>query len=432
MKKAVQFLLIVSVMLMIPAIVYADMLYPIRKNDLWGYMDQQGNIIIDCQFSYAGPFRNAQYAVVENPDSGYGIIDIQGQYCVDPVYEMIIEGELDCWFGGRDQGVNLLFTDTGTAIFDVVTGNVSPADYDVLDIYFDTKSRLMPVNSLDDASLGYLNLDTWELAIPYQFDPSFCGSFYNHITIAAPPEAPDDLILINEQGQTIPLPANTEIADIRISQGRILIQDLDSKLFGFCDTSGALVIPCQYDDAYPFLNDIACVRKGDTILGIDLEGVALFTAESEFQFLFDYAVCDTGAIIDRNGNQTGMIPEDVILINYFDQDGFCLVANADRKIGVLDASGKEIWSAENECELGDTLFYRDIEPEEHTYFHDGLLMLKNEDEKYGFINQQGEVVIPFLYDTAADFDTSLALVEKDGILQYLDTSGSVVWSEKKQ
>ncbi len=62
-------------------------------------------------------------------------------------------------------------------------------------------------------------------------------------------------------------------------------------------------------------------------------------------------------------------------------------------------------------------------------FSEGLHPVK-QNGLWGYINEQAEWVIPPQYDSAASFRDSLALVEKDGKLMYIDHGGAVVWEER--
>lgn len=58
-------------------------------------------------------------------------------------------------------------------------------------------------------------------------------------------------------------------------------------------------------------------------------------------------------------------------------------------------------------------------------FHDGLAK-KEQDGKWGFINQSGTFVIPAKFDDAQDFSEGLCAVEIDGSWGFIDTKGNVV------
>lgn len=58
-------------------------------------------------------------------------------------------------------------------------------------------------------------------------------------------------------------------------------------------------------------------------------------------------------------------------------------------------------------------------------FHNGLAKVTKND-KAGFINIQGKVVVPLIYDYAGDFHDGLASVRKNGKEGFINTQGKVV------
>ncbi|MDL2243811.1 WG repeat-containing protein, partial [Bacteroidales bacterium OttesenSCG-928-J19] len=59
---------------------------------LWGYVNASGEMAIPARFDFAGNFEN-EHAVVKVEDSGYGVIDREGNYIIEPIYEYIIPDE---------------------------------------------------------------------------------------------------------------------------------------------------------------------------------------------------------------------------------------------------------------------------------------------------------------------------------------------------
>jgi hypothetical protein len=51
--------------------------------------------------------------------------------------------------------------------------------------------------------------------------------------------------------------------------------------------------------------------------------------------------------------------------------------------------------------------------------------------KFGYINPQGETVIPFQYITAAEFRGPLATVSTDSTWGYINRSAKFIWQTKK-
>lgn len=65
-----------------------------------------------------------------------------------------------------------------------------------------------------------------------------------------------------------------------------------------------------------------------------------------------------------------------------------------------------------------------IEYDKTALFSEGLAAVKK-DDKWGFIDKKGEVVIPFEYDSATFFSEGLAAVKKDGKYGFIDKKGDV-------
>lgn len=63
--------------------------------------------------------------------------------------------------------------------------------------------------------------------------------------------------------------------------------------------------------------------------------------------------------------------------------------------------------------------------DEITDFHKGFACVRQGD-KWGFINQKGEQIIPFLYDDASYFSEGLALVKKDAQYGYINDKNETV------
>lgn len=56
---------------------YADGLYAVKIDGLWGYLDMEGNQVIPCQYSQARPFCG-NLAAVQNADGLWGYISLSG------------------------------------------------------------------------------------------------------------------------------------------------------------------------------------------------------------------------------------------------------------------------------------------------------------------------------------------------------------------
>lgn len=79
------FLLIILVMMLLMGFQEND-LTPFQANDLWGYQDANGNIVIQPQYIFAEPFSKYGLALVASLEDGWKYIDSQGELVIKPYY----------------------------------------------------------------------------------------------------------------------------------------------------------------------------------------------------------------------------------------------------------------------------------------------------------------------------------------------------------
>ena len=80
-----------------------DMMRRVCRDGMYGYADDEGCVVIEPQFAYAGHFRENR-VVVERFDGRQGVIDRTGRYIVEPLYDMIDlteEGNFEVRHGDR-------------------------------------------------------------------------------------------------------------------------------------------------------------------------------------------------------------------------------------------------------------------------------------------------------------------------------------------
>lgn len=62
----------------------------ISFNNVYGYINNEGKIKIEPQFSFATPFHNG-YALVKTKENKMGVIDQTGKFIINPIYDWICE-----------------------------------------------------------------------------------------------------------------------------------------------------------------------------------------------------------------------------------------------------------------------------------------------------------------------------------------------------
>lgn len=130
---------------------------------------------------------------------------------------------------------------------------------------------------------------------------------------------------------------------------------------------------------------------------VDSTGKTICTLPSEYGGHFD----GMGIYADAS---LGWCGEGLFAFNY----------STSNKQGYMDPTGKTVIDMKGRG-------YINLYP-----FSEGLAAVKNQNEKIGFIDKTGVLVIPCVFDAAGDFCDGLCPVQKDGKWGYIDKSGNVV------
>ena len=179
-------------------------------------------------------------------------------------------------------------------------------------------------------------------------------------------------------------------ADIELAKRDLRPFQRDGKWgYGIQPTGDSInvMIPFEYEEAFPFRNGFAAVRSkpcsSDKCVYYYIDRGNHRAFLNEFNFAGDF---DNGYAIVGLGNcETG-----------------------DCRYGMIDKRGKLVIPA----------IYDDLnDPTEGLY-------LAEKDSKYGFINSKGEVVITFKYTDALPFSEGIAAVAIDGNWFFIDKTGA--------
>lgn len=399
------------------AIQYEDCLYPIRVDGNWGYMNYQGETVLAPQWASAGEFRGAGYAEVgTDPDwwttkneYSFGIIDRTGAYAVAPEYSCD-EGYDGSYYAGKDTGIIWMTSkDHLGGFFDVASGCFSGTVYDPEYCRLGS-SRLLTVLAPGDGygwwnGLGFADRTTGKLAIPYQYGlwggVSEFVSGYAYVERYPSETSEPERLIINESNEAFPLPKGiVSLGYTSFVEGYLVVIDTETGLYGFVDTSGKLVIPAKYEYADSFDNSIAKVDIGGETRYIDTAGRFVQAPE------------------DDESLQEGIHGDDWPLFFGPSQ------TDAWRPCGLLGGNGDVLVPLDAGYRFDMSYIFGCFD-----YFTEGLQVLMK-DEKYGFLDEKGNELIPFVWDYAENFSNGLAYVEKGGKMAYIDHSGNIVWQEK--
>lgn len=173
--------------------------------------------------------------------------------------------------------------------------------------------------------------------------------------------------------------------------GLAVVQDPQTELYGFVNKKGEIAIPLSYQYAKSFSDDLALVMVQSGKYGyINAAGELVIPAIYDKAKIFSEGLAivekaKKDMVINKNGEIIVTLPENQIFDSYRYHEG--------RVVVVKDDDG-DWWG--------------------------------DEDQKCGYLDTKGELVIDFIYDDAYDFEDGVALVEKNGREFYINTNGKKV------
>ena len=195
--------------------------------------------------------------------------------------------------------------------------------------------------------------------------------------------------------------------------------------YGYIDNTGRVVIPCIYESASPFSEGLARVVTNGKTGYIDISGNMIIPQLYDRGFSFHNGIAvvrnthkkffieiDREGGIDKYGNE--VIPIVYDRVSNFGADNLAVVCKSD-KSGIIDKNGKLLIP----CIYKDAQIPDGLIP-------DGLIPVK-QNNKWGFINASGNVVIPFKFFFANGFSDEMCRVEdKNYLYGYVNKYGSEI------
>ena len=411
-------------------------LYPICENRLWGYMNRQGETVIEPQWATVWPFEgNTALVSIDEGNMYYGIINQHGEWVLEPEYYIYPMDYL-----GRTpeigHGLYAVYKDGQMSYFDMDTGFFSGLRWtEVWDNY--TESPLLAVRDPKTDATGYVDRASGEQVLPGLYHTFYPALFYEGIAVVnyEDEELYEDnssgAFMINEAGDIIPLPDGIKAVDSACAAcGRVAVEDQNG-LVGYADLKGQVIIAPQYLYGEDFCEDRAAVQVAEgewAIIRLDGEYILenLTARPQDYHHGVVVAAQDgTLACFDTNGRLLPNRMPDTMDIG----DGLFWIP-----VGRTDQSNCYWWSwclSDAECNKLSEAIQLDYPAfaDDAIYFSNDLQPVGNGQGHWGYMNRQGEITIAYQYDSADQFRDGLALVNKDGKLQYIDHDGNVVWAE---
>jgi len=389
-----------------------DVLFSVKVNGKYGYIDRSGRIVIEPQFRMPYPLLG-ELALVILDDRGYqgligGLQDLSRFAYIDRTGKCVIE-----WLGNQDPCYihYILYHEPLQTPF--------PVDFGLMNW---GGGNLRPV-----PRWGFVNAQG-ETVIKGQFKnvSLFCNGFAS-IQVYATSfrdfllRDTDKFGFIDESGKIIVQPVYDEVGEFHEGFASVC----RGKLYGYVDTTGKLSIPLQFDYASEFSEGLALVGKSEKYGYIDTTGkvkISLNFDRYKIMWRSYPSSFSEGFASIAIGNRCGYIDKagKTVVKPVFESAGDFSNGLADvvidGKRGYIDKSGKVI-----------------IEPQFEwagPFNSDGVAIVQI-GKKQGCINRSGKILIDPQFDQIVQFVDGIACVRVDQKEGYIDMTGTFVWEPTK-
>ena len=415
-------------------------LFPIETDEGWKYINQTGNIVVSSSWTYASPYLYDKVALVsinEGKNKRYGIIDVQGNYILEPTFTLAEYDDYDGYLYGNNHNAIIWLMDETMqcGYYDIESGYYSGCIYDdYVPWVNDSKLLLVQKNN----RCGYIQRDTGGTIIPFDYSIDECLPF-NHGWAVVKKIGEDEYSLINEKGETAIIPPGYEVVNYEIQNNLILIKDLKTGLFGYCNSKGDIVIQALYEEADCFNCGYTTVKKGDTIFILNENGDVTFSMEGGYSCFTDndriFQFHDDRMIISDLENNELLSSEELLnyqIEPYYNQEYTIVYDDSEDheadlvNIGLIDHDGVIVLHP-NKGYLYPLNHIDNRQYSRWSPFYSGYQVLIDRNNKYGYIDKQGNIAIDFLFDYAEPFQNGLARVIYNGQTEYIDETGIIVW-----
>lgn len=429
-------------------------LYAVKdENGLWGYIDCKGNLVIPGTYTWAEDFRG-NYALARLIPEGepveeygyFGIIDTSGQWVLPPAYyDVLSVSDSGDWANGRDAGIYYIVDGwkkgSKAGFFDIPSGFFSGLIYDHVDIEWTEHTDSEYIGVTMDGKLGFVRRTTGEIVIPCQYTPDdsrdFCGDYC--MVMPYETKAADGWILIDRQGNEVPLPENCYAAST-FHDGLAVIWDSVRDLYGYIDRLGNVVIEPQYLYAYDFSEGLACVhlQTGEWAM-IAPDGSIAFVRWDEADAHNSSMYCSHGLIrcgtpdhgpvifLNKTGEEVFRLEiEDLEWVDDFKENGVAFYEVHSDQLTENGSYGIGLFNDQGEI-LTPPIFWVD-DHDWNDEFSEGLFpVLEIATGKMGYIDERGQWAFPPVKGYCREFRDGLAQIDLYPDVVFVDQEGNELY-----
>ena len=446
-------------------------LYPVRENGLWGYMNRQGEVVIEPRWNEADLFDRG-VAVVSNNTGNHeekvSLIDETGQVILDPACEYwhgdIFYDPETCKFGYYDRNTGSLHEPAYEELF-----SYGAADEEFL---FVAEYVSMEEDDYQLANYGVIRKADGKLIVPMEYDGVYEGIGFSEGFILVANEIHGrtgdsdygpEYHLFDKNGTEILFPEGIMPYNLPHEGVLTVMRHLTDEeetlhpsgwgqVFGLAKPDGTIVKEPCFDYVSSASNGMVCFFQDQRNGWVDLTGEVIIPPVydlwsggplpeedyyNDYLALYDEAT-ERFILLDRNGTELYSVPRELNGIRYefgWVMSNRCfwqsVIKDNVTRYQLMKILNGQVLSVTEPIfeEVGFSCFPDGFYWNDETKLADDPLPVRI-NGKCGFINAEGVIIISPDYDAVTPFYCGLAMAEQDGKLRYIDYDGTVVWEEE--
>ena len=410
-----------------------------KQNGLYGLIDFEGNKITDNIYNSITNIDYKEGNLKVEQNGQYGVINIKGTTIIQPEYDSIIaDGYYDeetkydnagfilriktddgYKFGYANRNGKILLEPLYNEISriteiigdDIYLITANNGRYGVIkngkeilkneytEINFDSNNNLLIVKR--DKSQGVVDLEGNNI-VPIDYDNIIIGGKYINA------QKGDDIVIFNAQGENI----DTDILSYnQVNENYAIVIDKDNN-YNIVDNSGNKKLKDNYT-YIEYLSDNKFIVTKDGKTGV-------ITGEDEIIIELKYnaiqKIDDTNVLqaVESATNRTDIIDANMQI---HEGIGNAYIAKKESYIKLYSETDVKYYNFQ-----GEEINYKDINPNNKIY-------ADKKDGKWGFVDNNGNVIVEHIYDMVTEQNGNTAGVKKDGTWQIINTEGQLVSEE---
>lgn len=339
----------------------------IKDNNMWGYADDEGNIVIPGQFHIANEFYSRDYAVVMK-DGYYGVINTKGETVVPFEYHNMLYSHL------YDNNYIVVHKYLKKGVINLKNETLIPIEYDHIFQYGPNIFRVKV-----GEKYGLIN-DKGEVVVPIIYD-SIDRMGYNSGIYRLKVDCKFGLFSINGKETGL-------VYDYIVRAGDKLIRVQFDGKWGFINQNFEEVIPAIYERAWDFEDSFALVKE-----------------DGEWYFLFYMSEEEKIEQKEKMKEYSWLYKlSNKVFHSFSNYDKISVKEQVNNRSLLGEHASHFIRTKKGALYVDDYIATRNesalisIDIDEVSFFDDYGYAEVRRDCKYGLINADGEFVIPCIYD----------------------------------